>query len=87
MALSFSRNTKGVFTLGLVGSVNNSQTQVYSYCKAGMDFREAIPSIILEKFYEKWLKKYQDNEKCLPDTIIVYREGLAQAQVRKTVCP
>ena len=73
MALSFSRNSKGAFTLGLIGTVNNSQTQVFSFCKAGMSNREAIPKVIFEKFYSSWLSTYYSKEKALPDTLIIYR--------------
>ena len=88
MGLSFSRcPSDGTFTLGMVGMTSNSQTSVHTFCKSGMNNREAIPKNILDNFNLTWLQKYYKTEQRLPDTIVVYREGLSEAQLRKTVCP
>ena len=87
MGLSFSGCSRDcTFTLGMVGMTSNSQTSVHTFCKSGMNNREAIPKNILDNFNLTWLQKYCKTEKRFPDTIVVYREGLSEAQLRKTVC-
>ena len=78
-SMSYSRSTNGDFTLGFVGTINNSQTKVYSFCVAKIPRKEAVGSEIMNTFYRNWLWQYREIEKSLPNTIIIYREGLSEA--------
>ena len=72
-SFTYSRGLRNQFTFALVGTTNNDQSSVYSYCLTGQPRREqAAPQIYLN-FFERWLKKYLDVQKVLPSTLVIYR--------------
>jgi chitinase len=72
-SLSYSKGLKNSFTMAMVGTTNNTQTSVYTYCMVGLSKREQVAMQIYANFFEKWLAEYLRCSKKLPDTIIVYR--------------
>lgn len=84
-SMSYSRSATRDFTLSFVGTTSNSQTSVYSYCITQIPRKETVASQILLNFYRTWLWQYRVITKTLPNTLIMYREGLSEAQLRKSV--
>ena len=81
-ALSISKGKKG-FTLAFVGTINNECTKVFSDIKMNIKKKEEIPVATLEDLFINWAKSYyQTNNKKVPDTIILYREGLSDVQTK-----
>lgn len=81
-ALSLSKG-KGGFTLAFVGTINNQCTKVCSDVKLGIKKKEEIPVAVLEEIFVNWAKNfYKTNGKKVPDTIILYREGLSDVQTK-----
>lgn len=82
-AISLSKGAKGGYTLAFVGTINNDFTKVFSDCKLNIQARESIPVENLESIFIDWAKSYyQNNNKTVPDSIIIYREGLSDAQAK-----
>ena len=80
-ALSMSRGKNG-FTLAFVGTIANDCTKVFSDVKLGIERKEEIPSVMLEDIFVNWAKNFfQTNSRKVPETIILYREGLSDAQI------
>lgn len=71
--------------MAMVGTTNETLTSVYTYCMVGLGKREQVAMQIYCNFFEKWLSEYLARTKRLPDTLIVYREGLSDAQIKVTV--
>jgi aubergine len=84
-SLGYSRSLKGSFTVAMVGSTNNIQTEIYNYCQTDLLNRDALPREVLEQFYNHWIWQFFQNERSLPDTLIIYREGLSDSQLRRTL--
>lgn len=84
-SMSYSRSEKGIFTLAMIGTTNNSQSTVYNYCLTDLLSREAVAREALDHFYKNWLWQYLQREGSFPNTIIIYREGLSSAQVKRTI--
>ena len=81
-ALSVSKGAKG-FTLAFVGTINDQCTKVFSDIRMQIKRKEQIPVDLLEQIFINWAKTYyQTNNKKVPDTIILYREGLSEVQTR-----
>lgn len=82
-AISLSKGTKGKFTLAFVGTINNECTKVFSDCKVDISSKDSIPVKDLENIFVEWAKSFfQANNKKVPETIILYREGLSDAQAQ-----
>lgn len=69
----------------MVGSTNCTQTKIYNYCQTGLQSREAVSLDALEQFYNHWIWEYYQNEKKLPDTLVIYREGLSDSQLKRNL--
>lgn len=89
-ALSISKGQKG-HTLAFVGTINSECTKVFSACKYGIKDKENIPVKEFEEIFVNWAKSYYQLNKKVPNTIILYREGLSiqqtTAQVSKMEIP
>ena len=85
-ALSLSKGKKG-FTLAFVGTCSNDCTKVYSECKVGIKRKEEIPREVLDKIFYNWAKTFYKNTKSVPGIIILYREGLSDAQAQVQLRP
>lgn len=88
--ISFSKIRKG-YSVSFVGTINNQCSQVFGHGKTGNDSKEAIPSIVFEKMFIEWAKSYFMKEKKVPETIILYHEGMSSpqtlSQLRNTIIP
>jgi hypothetical protein len=51
----------------------------------GLSGKDQIATQIYRNFFLNWLSNYAIREKSLPDTIIIYREGLSDIQIKKTL--
>jgi hypothetical protein len=71
-AISSSRG-KGGYTISFVGTINNSCTQVYSNYILKVQKKERIDGIHLRRWFINWMKSYFMKNKCLPETLIIYR--------------
>lgn len=80
-AFSISKGKKG-FTLAFVGTLNSENTRVFSFCKTGYPRKEAIPKNDFSQIYKDWAKSFVSENKCGPDLIMVYREGLSIPQIQ-----
>jgi hypothetical protein len=58
-SMSYSKSTNGDFTLGFVGTTNNNQTKVYSYCSVKIPRKEAVSSSVMIDFYKNWIWQYK----------------------------
>ncbi len=58
VAMSYSRNPSGVYTLAIVGTTRNDQSSVFSYTLTGLSRREKVASQVLKNFYKTWLWQY-----------------------------
>lgn len=81
-AISMSKCAKGKYTLAFVGTIDPTFTKVYSSCKIGIETKEAIPVKDLESIFYDWAKTFFMKNKKVPDTIILYREGLSDPQAK-----
>ena len=84
-SVCYSRGLRNSYTVGMIGTTNQEQTSVYTYCMVGLSKREQVAMQIYCNFFEKWLSRYLTCTGKLPDTIIVYREGLSEAQIKRSV--
>jgi len=41
--------------MAMIGTINNDQSKVYSYCMVGLGKREQVALQIYRNFFEKWL--------------------------------
>lgn len=83
-AVSLSKGKKG-FTLAFVGTCSPDSTKVYSECKVGIKRKEEIPPDTLNTIFYNWARTYFKNNKVVPNVILLYREGLSDAQVKVQV--
>jgi hypothetical protein len=84
-SISYSKGQKNNFTIALVGTTENDQGSVYSYSMTGLPMKDQIPTQIYRNFFDQWLRNYLKREKSLPDSLIIYREGLSDVQIKKTI--
>jgi hypothetical protein len=84
-SISYSKNCKNSFSVALVGTTDNEQSSVYSYSMMNLSMKDQISAQIYRNFFMQWLKNYAEREKALPDSIIIYREGLSDVQIKKTI--
>jgi hypothetical protein len=56
-AIAISKGKKG-FTLAFTGTIDNSFTRVFTYCKTGYKSKEAIPQADYENAFVNWAKNY-----------------------------
>ena len=84
-SISYSKTMFNKFTVALVGTTTNDQTQVHSYAMTGLARKDQISAQIYRQFFMGWLSSYADKEGALPDAIVVYREGLADEQIKRTL--
>jgi hypothetical protein len=54
-SMSYSRSTNGDFTLGFVGTTNNSQTKIYTDASVKIPRKEAVPPTVMVGFYRNWI--------------------------------
>ena len=85
-ALSLSKGKKG-FTLAFVGTSSNDSTKVYSECKVGIKKKEEIPPQTLNSIFYNWARTYYKNTKTVPGIVLLYREGLSEAQAKQQLGP
>jgi len=72
-AISLSKG-KGGFTLGFVGTTNDSSSEVFSETKVGIKRKEELPIGLLERIFISWAKSYFIKMgKKAPESIIIYR--------------
>ena len=83
-ALSISKNKQG-YTLAFVGSINDDCTLVYSDVKVRLQDKEGIKVEVMQEMFINWARSYyrQSGRKDVPDTIILYREGLSDIQAKQ----
>lgn len=90
-ALSISKGEKGGYTLAFVGTINSECTKVFSACKYGIKDKENIPAKEFEEMFINWAKSYYKLNKKVPESILLYREGLSieqtAAQISKMELP
>ena len=81
-ALSLSKGKKG-YTLAFVGTCSADCTKVYSECKIGLKRKEEIPPETLNNIFYNWARTYFKTTKTVPGIIMMYREGLSEAQTKQ----
>ena len=50
-----------------------------------LSLKDQIPVQIYRNFFQNWLAAYAEREGVLPDSIVIYREGLSDVQIKKTI--
>ncbi len=74
-AVATSKGKNGNF-LSFVGSINNSCTNFYGNCKK-ISINEPISDKMLLDIFSEWAKQYfLNNNRKVPDAILLFREGL-----------
>lgn len=68
-----------------MGTTDNNQSSVYSYSMVNLSIKDQIPVQIYRNFFQNWLATYAEREGRLPDSIVIYREGLSDVQIKKTI--
>lgn len=84
-SVSFSRGIKNNFTIALVGTTDNDQSSVYSYSMTNLSRKDQVAAQVFRNFFQQWLMAYGEREKALPNCIVLYREGLSDVQIKKTI--
>ena len=56
-SFAISKGKKG-FTLAFTGSIDNSFTRVFTFCKTGYKSKEGIPQADFEEMFVNWAKNY-----------------------------
>ena len=75
--------------MAVVGTMNDELTDVYSQTrklKSKNEIAKHLPEIFIhwiKKYYQRKIKneKTKTKKKCLPERIILYREGLNKTQI------
>jgi aubergine-like protein len=79
--IASSKGKKGT-TIGFVATTNSDLTHVHCDCKK-IESRDGISSALFQGLFTPWLQNYfMKNQKVLPTTLVIYREGLNDVQAR-----
>lgn len=79
--IASSKGKKGT-TLAFDGSINRSLNIFFSDCKQ-IKGKETYSAALFEGFFTQWIQNwFMKNDKKLPKVLVVYREGLNEAQAR-----
>lgn len=80
-AIASSKGKKGT-TVGFVGTTSPDLTQVICDCKK-VEGKDGLSSALFQGLFTPWIQNYfMKNQKVLPSTIVIYREGLNDVQAR-----
>lgn len=79
--IASSKGKQGTF-IGFVGTTNTDLTHIITDCKE-VKSRDAVSSALFQGMFTAWLQNYfLKNQKALPTTLVIYREGLNDVQAR-----
>ena len=79
--IASSKGKKGTF-ISFVGTTNAELTHIITDCKA-VKSRDNLSSALFQSMFTSWIQNYfLKNQKVLPSTLIIYREGLNDVQAK-----
>jgi hypothetical protein len=82
--IASSKGKQGTF-IGFVATTNPDLTHIITDCKE-VKSRDSVSSALFQSMFTSWIQNYFiKNQKVLPNTLIIYREGLNDVQAQHQI--